>query len=202
MLLPRLVLWAPRGIRGGRQHRNRAAKERGVLVRERLRRCWEGEADEVYREYRRACGPRPVRPSGAASPTRTDGDEYLANEVMRLCAEGEWSRACGLLNSHGVAPRSQETATSLQALWRRVAREEVPAYQPLLTPIKIAWILFGTGIVFIIIGLSVRSVNTNDIFTRKVQYDGDGTPSANRECRTETADTCLLYTSPSPRDRG
>ena len=73
-------------------------------------------------------------------------------------------------------------------------QQKVPAYQPLLTPIKIAWILFGTGIVFIIIGLSVRSVNTNDIFTRKVQYDGDGTPSANRECRTETADTNTVCT--------
>ena len=130
MLLPRLVLWAPRGIRGGRQHRNRAAQERGRLVRDRLRRCWEGEADEVYREYQRACGPRPVRPSGDASPTRTDEDEYLANEVMRLCAEGEWSRACGLLSSPGVAPRSPDTVTSLQALWRTVAREEVPAYRP------------------------------------------------------------------------
>ncbi len=68
-------------------------------------------------------------------------------------------------------------------------QQNVPAYQPLLTPIKIAWILFGTGIVFIIIGLSVRSVNTNDIFTRKAQYDGDGTPSENRACKTEAADT-------------
>ena len=68
-------------------------------------------------------------------------------------------------------------------------QQKVPAYQPLLTPIKIAWILFGTGIVFIIIGLSVRSVNTNDIFTRKAQYDGDGTPSENRACKTEAADT-------------
>ena len=76
-------------------------------------------------------------------------------------------------------------------------QQKVPAYQPLLTPIKIAWILFGTGIVFIIIGLSVRSVNTNDIFTRKVQYDGDGTPSANRECRTETADTNTVCTAVS-----
>ena len=57
-------------------------------------------------------------------------------------------------------------------------QQKVPAYQPLLTPIKIAWILFGTGIVFIIIGLSVRSVDPTAIFTRTVQYDGAGTPSA------------------------
>ena len=128
VLLPRLVLWAPRGIRGGRQHRNRVAKERGVLVRERLRRCWEGEADAVFREYKQACGPRPARSSSAVPPTHPAGDDYLANEVMRLCAEGEWSRACSLLSSPGVAPRSQETVTSLQALWRTVARAAVPAW--------------------------------------------------------------------------
>mmetsp|Transcript_23207 Transcript_23207/g.69513 ORF Transcript_23207/g.69513 Transcript_23207/m.69513 type:complete len:380 (-) Transcript_23207:31-1170(-) len=67
------------------------------------------------------------------------------------------------------------------------SQQKIPSYAPLLTPASISAIIFGIGAVCLTIGLSVRSVQVNDMYQRKVQYDGDGTPSENRACKIEDA---------------
>ena len=122
---------------------------------------------------------------------------------LQVCAAAAHSEDSGSASANKVVSHVRARDAAREGTRRRGAeqaldnpwyQQKVPAYQPLLTPIKIAWILFGTGIVFIIIGLSVRSVNTNDIFTRKVQYDGDGTPSANKNAARKRADTNTVCT--------
>lgn len=87
-------------------------------------------------------------------------------------------------------------------------QQRVPSWRPLLTPQSVMAILFAIGAVAITIGLSIRSarraaprrkgkrgtrerrrpqVEANDVFQRKVQYDGDGTPDANSGCKIKDA---------------
>ena len=79
------------------------------------------------------------------------------------------------------APASRRPAPSP---W---TQQKVPSFQPLLTPRNIMAVLFATGAVFITIGLSIRSVQAEQIFQQKVQYDGDGTPDRNSGCKIKSA---------------
>ncbi|KAK7233308.1 aminophospholipid transmembrane transporter [Aureococcus anophagefferens] len=47
--------------------------------------------------------------------------------------------------------------------------------------------LFAMGAVSITIGLSIRSVQADQIFQQKEQYDGDGTPDRNAACKIKEA---------------
>ena len=66
-------------------------------------------------------------------------------------------------------------------------QQKVPSFNPLLTPKNIMAALFAMGAVSITIGLSIRSVQADQIFQQKEQYDGDGTPDRNAACKIKEA---------------
>lgn len=124
----------------------------------------------------------------AAATPRTEAEQLSPPEAAPSAAAAPPPRTEESSPPEAAATTTPEDEAPNKPSANPWYQQKVPAYQPLLTPLKIAWILFGAGVVFISIGLAVRSVNRDQIFTRKVQYDGKGTPSENSACRIKESD--------------
>jgi len=57
------------------------------------------------------------------------------------------------------------------SLWRQ---QEIPAFRPLLTRERVSWTFCVVGLVAMAVGWGLKAVQSDDVYQRKVQYDGSG----------------------------
>jgi hypothetical protein len=128
LLRERLLFFAPLNLpAGSRSEGRRADPERldlARLVRERVGRLLRGDWAALLAEARTTA--RALRRNRGKNTEAQRDESYLADEVCRKALAGEYSRACALLASPGLAPLNAETAERLQALLQPPDRATPP----------------------------------------------------------------------------
>lgn len=65
----------------------------------------------------------------------------------------------------------EDSSTRRRIRTDKYSQQAVPSLRPLITSCVVLRCLFATGVVFMVVGISIKSVHSNEVFQRKAKYN-------------------------------